>query len=147
MLFVPIAIVALLASAGVAQHARSKKAASPATLAARMAIYKTAIGADDPNTALKDPDKLRTLAQSFRDEDMIAEANMLDKRAALQERPAEVKVAHKEAFRKGMASTDPAKVNDLADAFDSMGCTGAAENLRKYAAGLTSAEVIPNDQT
>ncbi len=119
----------------------------PATLAARMAIYKTAIGADNPDTALKDPTKLRNLAQSFRSEGMIAEADMLDKRAVLQERPADVKAAHKEAFRKGMASTDPAKINELANAFDSMGCTGAAENLRKYAAGLVSAEVIPNAQT
>jgi len=141
MILLPLAIIALVGTAGVAQHSRSKKAADPRTLAERMVIFKTAIGADDPATAIKDPAKLRSLSKSFRDEGMIAEADMLEKRAALQERPTEVKEAHKEAFRQGMAATDPAKVHDLANAFETMGATGAANNLRKYASGLSEATV------
>jgi hypothetical protein len=145
MILIPLAIIGLIGTAGIAQHTRTKKAADPRTLAERMVIYKTAIGADDPSTALKDPNKLRSLANSFRSEGMSAEADMLEKRAALQERPTEVKEAHKEAFRQGMASTDPDKVIALAEAFDSMGCTGAAGNLRKYASGLTTATVATEE--
>ena len=146
MILIPLAILGLVGTAGIAQHKRSKAATDPRVLAERMVIYRTAIGADDPDTALKDPAKLRTLAASFRKEGMAAEADMLEKRAALQERPAEVKEAHKEAFRQGMACTDPAKVCQLADAFDSLGATGAADNLRKYASGLTAATEEKRDE-
>lgn len=147
MILLPIAIIALVGTAGVAQHRRGKKATDPRIAAERMVIYKTAIGADDPSTAVKDPTKLRSLANVFRSEGMLAEADMLEKRAALQELSEDVKAARKEAFRQGMASTDPAKVHALADAFDSQGATGAADNLRKYASGLATATVVAEEIT
>ena len=139
-MLVPIAILGLITAAGVAQSRRSKAPVDAATLAQRQSVYETAI-----NT-VKDPTKLRALAAAFRDEGMVPEADMLEKRAVLQELPPEVKAARRDALRKAMASTDPVKVLAMADAFDSQGCTGAAENLRKYAAGLSTAEEKTDEQ-
>jgi hypothetical protein len=135
MIVIPLTILALIGTAGVVQAKRSKAGTDPRTLAERQVIYDTAIN------EVKDPEKLRTLAAAFRQTGMAAEADMLEKRAALQSLPDDVKAARKEAFRQGMASTDPVKINVLADAFHSQGATGAADNLRKYAAGLTAATV------
>lgn len=141
MVLIPLAIIALVGTAGVVQHKRTKTAADPRIQSQRLVIYETAIN------EVKDPAKLRALAATFRSEGMTAEADMLEKRAALQELPPEVKAARKEAFRKGMASTDPVAINALADAFHSQGATGAAENLRTYAAGLTSATEPTQEKT
>lgn len=140
MIVLPLVILALAGTAGIAKSKRDNKQVDPRTQAERQVIYETAL-----NTC-KDPAKLRTMAQAFREQGLIAEADMLCKRAALQELPQEVKDARREAFRKGMASTDQAAVLSLANAFHSEGATGAAENLRKYAAGLTSAEEKTHEQ-
>ncbi len=135
MVLLPIAILSLVGAAGVVQAKRSKKITDPRILAERKVIYETAL-----NT-VKDPAKLRAMADAYRKEGMTAEANMLLKRAALQELPQETKDARRDVFRKAMASTDPQKILQVAEAFESQGATGAAENLRTYAAGLTVAEV------
>lgn len=142
MILLPLAILGLVGSAGIAQARRANKkaAADPATMAARQVVYETALN------EVKDPAKLRTMAKAFRGEGMEAEATMLEKRAALQELPPEIKAARREALRKAMASTDAVKVLEMADAFHQQGCTGAAENLRKYAAGLTAAEEKTDEQ-
>ena len=135
MIAIPLAILALVTSAGVAQVSRSKKKDDPKLQVERQVIYETAI-----NT-VKDPVKLRKLSKAFRDEGLTAEADMLEKRAALQELPDEVKAGRRDVFRKAMTNTDPAKVLAVAEVFHNEGCTGAAENLRRYAAGLAKAEV------
>jgi len=129
MIILPLAILGLIGTAGIAKAKRSKTV-TPEVQRQRQSIYETALN------ECKDPIKLRTLAESFRAVGQTAEADMLCKRAALQELPDDVKAQRREAFRKAMASTDPVKVNQMADAFYSQGATGAAENLRKYAAGL-----------
>ena len=130
MIFLPIAVLSMVGAAGVAQTVRSKRKSSAQTAAERKVIYETALN------SVKDSEKLRKLAAVFRKEGLPAEADMLEKRAALQDLPADVKQARRDAFRKGMTSTDVPKIMALADAFHAEGATGAAENLRKYAAGL-----------
>ena len=139
MIVLPIVILGLVGAAGVAQSRRTKKAVDPRTVAERQVIYETAL-----NTC-KDPAKLRALAETYRSEGLTAEADMLCKRAALQELPQEVKDARKEVYRKAMESTNVNGILALARAYDEEGATGAAQNLRKYAAGLTVAEESTNE--
>lgn len=134
MIVLPIVILGLVGASAVAQSKRAKKDVDPRTVAERQVIYETAL-----NT-VKDPAKLRSLAEVYRGQGLTAEADMLAKRAALQELPEETKEARREVFRKAMASTNVDAILTLAAAYDSEGCTGAAQNLRKYAAGLTVAE-------
>jgi hypothetical protein len=96
----------------------------------RKKVYETAL------ESLKDPEKLRSLADAFDKEGLKDEAIMLRKRAALRELPASSKEARKAAFRKGMSSSDPKAVRVLATAFHKQGATGAAQALKKYAEGL-----------
>ncbi len=99
----------------------------------RKRIYEAAL------RTLKDPAKLRTLADAFEKEGLKEEAVMLRKRANLREMPAGVRAKRQEAFGKAMASKDPHKVEAVANAFHKEGATGAAANLRKYAAALRKA--------
>jgi hypothetical protein len=99
----------------------------------RKMIYETAL------VTLKEPDKLRTLADAFENEGFKDEATMLRKRALLREMPLDVKTKRQQAFGAAMKSTDPAKVEAVAMAFQNEGATGAAANLRKYAEGLRKA--------
>ncbi len=147
VLLVPVGMALLAGAAAVVKGRRDKAETSPAVIAQRKVIYETAIGAVDSNTAIKDPEKLRALAKAFRGEGAIAEADMLDKRAALRELPPEIVEARRVAFRKLMECTDPGRVLAAAAVFENEGATGAAENLRKYAAGLTAAEETTDGQS
>lgn len=96
----------------------------------RKVIYETSM------RSLKNPADLQTLAAAFEKVGLKTEADALRARAALRAVPEEVKAARRDAFRKAMSSTDPVAVNKLADAFEGVGATGAAKQLRDYAAGL-----------
>lgn len=122
-------IIALLAGGTAVFVARRKL--KPKMTAERKAVYETAL------KTLKDPAKLRELAESFRQEGLAAQAELLEKRAALRELPKAVKEARKEIFRQAMASKDRAGVLAMADAYDREGATGAADALRDYAKGLS----------
>jgi len=137
----PIAIAALAAGAYTAKSKREKAAVSPQTMAERAVIYETALN------HCKDSDKLRQMATVFRDQGHVAEADMLIKRALLREAPPEVQAARKEAFKKGLSSTDPAAVRALANAFDGQGATGAAGELREHARALEVSSLVPADST
>jgi hypothetical protein len=100
---------------------------------ARKKIYETAL------RTLKDPEKLRTLAKAFDKEGLKDEAIMLRKRALLREMPPDIRAKRQEVFSRAMASKNPAKVENVAQAFHKEGAVGAAANLRKYAAGLRKA--------
>jgi hypothetical protein len=99
----------------------------------RKQIFETAL------RTLKDPEKLRILADAYEKEGLKPEAEMLRKRALLREMPADVRARRQQAFGAAMRSKDPAKVEAVATAFQREGATGAAANLRKYAAGLRKA--------
>lgn len=140
-MLVPIAITVLAGVAAAVKHKRDKgKDPNPEIQAQRQFVYEQAL-----NT-VKDPDALRKMAKAYADAGLIAEANMLEKRAALQELPPAVKEARREAFRKGMECKDAAKVYALADAYESQGCTGAAEHLRNHAASLPVVTIAPEPQ-
>jgi len=85
---------------------------------------------------MKDPVKLRSLADTYEKYGLKAEAKELRKRAALREAPAAVKEKRTEVFKKALDSTDPHKVSKVADAYHKIGAYGAADKLRKYASGL-----------
>jgi len=93
----------------------------------RQVIFETALN------EVKEPVKLRALAKAFREQGLTKEADILEKRAALRDLPADVKEARRDAYRKGMESRDPIAIDNLAAAFDKEGATGAAAALRKQA--------------
>jgi len=123
---IPAAVVAL-AGAGVYVHKKRK----PKKMSAEQEkIYSAAL------KTLKDTAKLRGLADTYQKEGFKHEADMLRKRAALRELPPETKKARKAAFKAGLQSKDPVKVNRLAEMFHKEGAVGVADKLRQYAKGL-----------
>lgn len=99
----------------------------------RQVIFETALN------EVKDSAKLRALAKVFREQGLVKEADILDKRATLRDLPSDVKEARRDVFRKGMDSKDHVAVDNLAAAFEKEGATGAADALRKHAAALRAA--------
>jgi hypothetical protein len=85
---------------------------------------------------LKDPDKLRILADAFDKCGLKNEGELLRKRATLRTAAPEVKAARKEAYRNAMKTKDPKVARQLADVFEKEGATGAAASLRHMAQGL-----------
>lgn len=85
---------------------------------------------------MKDPVKLRSLANTYQKYGLKAEANELRKRAALREAPQTLKDERTKVFKKALDSTDPQGVSKVADAFHKIGAYGAADKLKKYALGL-----------
>ncbi len=139
-MIVPIAISALTAAAYIAKLRRDNKPVPPEKAAEHAVIYDTAI-----NT-VKDPDQLRLLGQAFQQAGLTAEAKMLFLRADNAEASPETKAARKEAFHKGMESTDIPGIYALAEAFETQGAPGAALALRQHAIELRQND-IPKDET
>jgi hypothetical protein len=122
--------VAALAGAAAWKVRKKKTGLTPE----REAVYVAAL------RTLKDPVGLRKLAEAFGKEGLLAERDLLLKRAALRDLPPETKKARREAFKKGMKSQDAAGIEALAKAFESQGASGAAATLREYAEGLQKAQ-------
>lgn len=85
---------------------------------------------------VNDTAKLEKLADTFQKDGLRAEANELRKRIKVINMPATKKEQYKTAYKKGMSSTDPAKIKTLAEALHNKGFYGSAKNLRDYAHGL-----------
>ena len=85
---------------------------------------------------LKDPKKLRALADEFEKAGCKKEAEHLRKRAALRERSPEEQKAERSRYRRAMAYTDLRAVEAEAARFESTGADGAAKNLRTRAEAL-----------
>jgi len=96
----------------------------------RRQIYESAL------VTLKHPEKLRTLATAFEGEGLIAEADLLRKRAAIRELPKAKREARREVFRKAIQSSNIPAIRAVADEFRAAGCTGAAANLYAHADSL-----------
>lgn len=125
---VPVMVVAL---GGAAWYKTAHSPNSSKGLTAeRELVYQQAL------KDVRDPDKLRSLADAYEKEGLKAQAAMLRKRATLRALPEEVKTARRDALRKGLQSADPLAVDKLAQAFEDQGATGAGLALRKYAQGL-----------
>ena len=138
---IPVAVFGLAATAWYAQRRRAAIPPNPVKAATHAAIFGTAINGKLP------PEKLRAMAEAFRSQGLTAEARMLDLRVALAEAPPEVKEQRREAYRKGMSSTDVAGIRNLAAAFESIGATGAADKLREYAGAVEEAQHSAAAQT
>jgi hypothetical protein len=87
---------------------------------------------------LEDPKKLRALAATFDKEGLKAAGDELRKRAKLREMPPKKKEQRRQAYKKGMSSSNPEAVNKLATAFQAEGAYGAAQNLRDYSKGISA---------
>lgn len=123
----PLAIILL----GGTAYFVAKKSGSGNMTAERKIVYQTALRKE------KDPAKLRALAEEYRAQGLTAQADLLDKRAALRELPPDVKAARRTAFKAALASTNKGAILAMANALDNEGATGAADKLREYAGGLS----------
>lgn len=124
---VPLVVTAL----GCTAVAVSRKRRKPKGMTAERAqIYEAAL------VSLKDPGRLRSLADAFDSEGLPTQAKLLRQRADLNEAPPDKKLERRELYRKAMRSKNPNAVLAMAAAFDELGATGAAFNLRQYAAAL-----------
>jgi len=92
---------------------------------------------------LRDPAKLRQLAQAFDKEGFREQADMLYKRAHLKDLPKEIIKARNELFHKAMASRNLEIVRKVADAFEQEGATNAAAKLREHILAVESEPKVP----
>jgi hypothetical protein len=90
---------------------------------------------DPPLTSVQ----LCELADILDEKKLPAHSEILRKRAAMRDQPAELKAAHRAAYRKGMASQDPVSIRILANAFEAQGKVKTASNLRNQADLLDAA--------
>lgn len=90
----------------------------------RVKVYQQAI------TSLKDPKKLRLLADEFERAGCLPEAEHLRKRAALRDRKPEEKKADQARYKRAMADTDVKRIEVDVAYFESIGADGSAKNLR-----------------
>lgn len=124
---IPLFIGSLVIGGAAAGHREYKK--RQFTPARKMA-YESAM------QSCRDPQKLRALAATFRDQGLKPQAEMLEKRAALRETPKEIAQARKLVFQAALNSKDPAAVLKVAEAHEKVGALGAAQKLRDYAQTL-----------
>lgn len=109
----------------------------------RRQIYEAAL------VTLKQPDKLRALATAFEGEGLIAEAELLRKRASIKELPKSKREERRAIFRRAIQSSNIPAIRAVADEFRAAGCTGAAANLYAHADSLVEqaeAMVVPQVQ-
>ncbi len=125
---IPVAVGGLIAIAAVVQAKRAPKMTEE-----RREIYESAL------RNLKDPEKLDELATVFTQYGLVREGTLLKKRANLRRLPEAVKIERRAIFKKAVTSKNPNAVLSVAAAFENEGCTGAAVNLRRYAAELQAA--------
>lgn len=90
----------------------------------RVKVYEQAI------ETLKDPKKLRILADEFERAGCAQEAEHLKKRAGLRERSKEEQASDRKLYRDTMQSNDPRKVAEVAEHFKRIGADGAAKHLK-----------------
>jgi hypothetical protein len=96
----------------------------------RQQIYESAL------VTLKQPEKLRALAAAFEGEGLIAEADLLKKRAEIRELPKSKREERRAIFRRAIQSSNIPAIRAVAAEFRAAGCTGAAANLYAHADSL-----------
>jgi hypothetical protein len=131
---IPLIPVAIFGLAGGAWYAQKRRTAvqpiSPVVLATRRAIFGQVINGKLP------VEKLQVMAKAYRDQGMIAEATMLDKRIAVATAPQHIKDQRSAIYKAAMSSEKPAAIRAVANEFEALGCTGAADTLRTYAGAV-----------
>jgi hypothetical protein len=126
-MLIPVLIVSAI---GLAVARSVKKPAPKGMTAERRKVYEAAL------CTLKEPAKLRTLADAFEAEDCLAEARLLRQRASLRELPIELKAQRRAVFSRAINSSNVDGILKVASAFAGEGATGAATHLRRHAASL-----------
>lgn len=107
-----------------------KKAKNKGMTPARQKLFEEAL------RSLRDPVKLRLLADSYEKEGLKKEAVQLRQRAQLIELPPEHKRARNQAFREALKSGNADAVQKMAETFHAQGATGSAAKLYQHAAAL-----------
>ena len=102
------------------------------------AIFQHALSKADPPV---DGPSLLKLADIFDELGLGAYSEVLRKRAALRSRSPELKAMHRAAYRKAKSSQDALQVRVAANAFEGLGMTAIAADLRNYAASLDAAQM------
>ncbi len=125
---IPLLIIGAAVIGGSILAAKNKK--SGVMTPQRQVIYNAALEHE------KDPANLKALAKSFRSEGLIAQADLLEKRAALRLLPEPVQEARRAVITEALASNDPQFVAAMAGEFEAAGASGAAHSLRQHASGL-----------
>jgi hypothetical protein len=126
-MLIPVLIVSAI---GLAVAKSVKKPAPKGMTAERRKVYEAAL------CTLKEPAKLRQLADAFEAEDCLAEARLLRQRASLRELPLEIKAQRRAVFSRAINSSNVDGILQVASAFAGEGATGAATHLRRHAASL-----------
>ena len=126
-MLIPVIVVGLV---GIGAYRAFRRPQIVGMTALRVQIYQAAL------SVLKDPAKLRILAQSFEDAGCLAEARILNQRAALRELPKEVRLKRREIISRAFKSSNIEAVRKVAAAFAEQGAIGAAANLNRYADSL-----------
>ncbi len=99
----------------------------------RKLLYENALA------TMKEPEKLRALADEYEKEGLKAQAEMLRKRAALRELPQEIKDKRRDAYRRAMSSDLPDEIDKVAAAFEEAGAIDAAKALHDHASAVRGA--------
>jgi hypothetical protein len=118
--FIPLVIASLAGGAYLKVRSDKRGIMTPE----RQQIYDAAL------TNLKDPIKLRSLADGFEKEGFRAQAELLRKRAVLRELSPTEREQRKKIFDKTMSSTNTKVMEQIAALLDEQGATGAAANIR-----------------
>lgn len=126
-MLIPVIIVGLV---GLGTYRALRRPQIVGMTAQRVQIYQAAL------STLKDPAKLRVLAQAFEDAGCLAEARILKQRAALRELPKEVRLQRRDIISRAFKSSNIEAVRKVAAAFAEQGAVGAAANLNRYADSL-----------
>lgn len=135
--FLPLAILGL---GGGTWYAVSKRKAKAAGMTAeRKLIF------DQLVNSTQEPKVLREMAEVYERNGLKPAAELLRKRAALRELPADKKAQYKQIFRDAMSDKDPKAVDAVAAAFEKQGATGNAAALRAYAQSLRTARTAAPD--
>lgn len=126
-MLIPVLIVSAI---GIAVARNLKRPAPKGMTAERRKVYEAAL------CTLKEPTKLRQLADAFEAEDCIAEARLLRQRASLRELPPEIKAQRRAVYSRAINSSNVKGILKVASAFAGEGATGAANHLRRHANSL-----------
>ena len=114
----------------------SPKAKRGEMTADRETTYREAM-----NNEKATPEELEELAEVFKSEGLVAEAEMLLGRASLRRLPPEILEQRKAIYRKAMTSDNPEEIREFASSFDAGHAFKGAESLRKHAEAVEAAHV------
>jgi len=106
-------------------------------------IFLNALTKDNPPLSAG---QLRSLKEQYAKGGFEGEADILERRAKIAELSPKSQAAVKEAFKKGLSSTDSISVRNLANHFEAEGFFGNASKLREWANSLDVGATITQNQ-